>query len=150
MTTKAAIREFVNQKTLAIVGVSRSEKKFSSRLYKDLKGKGYRLFAVNPNTETIDGEACYDSIQALPQPVDGVVIIVPPNQTEKVVKDATSAGISHIWIQQGAESQEAIDFCRRNGIDVIHNQCILMFAEPAGFPHNLHRHLLRVLGKLPK
>lgn len=150
MTTRAAIREFLNQKTLAIVGVSRSEKKFSYRLYRDLKAKGYRLFAVNPNTANIDGEACFDSIQSLPQPVDGVVILVPPNQTEEVVKDAASAGISHIWIQQGAESPEAIAFCKRNGINVIHNECILMFAEPAGFPHRLHRHIWRVLGKLPK
>ncbi len=150
MATREAIQEFLNQKTLAIVGMSRSEKKFSSMLYKNLKAKGYRLFAVNPNTVSIQGEACFDSLKSLPQKVDGVVIVVPPNQTEKVVKDAISLGINNIWIQQGAESAEAIDFCKRNEINVIHNQCILMFAEPSGFPHKLHRHVWRVLGKLPK
>jgi len=39
----------MDQRTLAVVGVSRSEKKFSYRLFKSLKAKGYRLFAVNPN-----------------------------------------------------------------------------------------------------
>lgn len=150
MTVRAAIKEFLGQKRLAIVGVSRSEKKFSHRLYKDLKTKGYTLFPVNPNTVNIDGEACFDSIQSLPQPVDGVVIVVPPNQTEKVVKDAASAGINHIWIQQGAESQEAIDFCKRNGMNVVHHQCILMFAEPSAFPHRLHRYVWKLLGKLPE
>lgn len=150
MTTKAAIREFLDQKTLAIVGMSRSEKKFSSMLYKNLKAKGYRLFAVNPNSVNSHGEACFDSILSLPETVDGVVIVIPPNQTEKVVKDAISAGINHIWIQQGAESQEAIDLCEKNGINVIHNQCILMFAEPSGFPHKLHRQVWGLLGKLPK
>ena len=130
MTTREAIRNFLDQKTLAVVGVSRSEKKFSYRLYKTLKTKGYQLFPVNPNTARIDEEICFCNIQSLPQPVDGVVIVVPPNQTEKVVKDAVAAGINHIWIQQGAESEEAIGFCKKNGINVIHHQCILMFRRP--------------------
>lgn len=149
MTTMASITKFLNQKTLAVVGVSRSEKKFSYRLYRSLKGKGYQLFAVNPNTDRIDGESCFGNIQSLPQQVSGVVIIVPPNQTEKVVKDAAAAGINHIWIQQGAESKEAIDFCKHSGINVIHNQCILMFTDPT-FPHKFHRYVWKALGKLPK
>lgn len=149
LITKAAITKFLDQKTMAVVGVSRSEKKFSYRLYQTLKAKGYQLFAVNPNTDRIDGESCFDCIQSLPQPVNGVVIVVPPDQTEKVVKDAYAAGINHVWIQQGAESKEAIDFCAKNGMNVIHNQCILMFAEPS-FPHKCHRYIWKALGKLPK
>jgi len=149
LSTMAAITKFLDQKTLAVVGVSRSEKKFSYRLFKSLKTKGYRVFAVNPNTDRIDGESCFGNIQSLPQQVNGVVIVVPPNQTEKVVKDAAAAVINHIWIQQGAESEEAIDFCKKSGINVIHNQCILMFAEPS-FPHKCHRYVNKALGKLPK
>lgn len=149
MITMAAITKFLNQKRLAVVGVSRSDKKFSYKIYKSLMAKGYRVFAVNPNTDHIDGESCFNNIQSLPQQVDGVVIVVPPNQTEKVVKDAVAAGINHIWIQQGAESKEAIDFCKKSGINVIHNQCIFMFAEPS-FPHKCHRYVNKVLGKLPK
>ncbi|HZK52746.1 MAG TPA: CoA-binding protein [Desulfosporosinus sp.] len=133
---------------MAVVGVSRSEKKFSYSLYKSLKSKGYQLFAVNPNTDRIDEEYFYGNIQSLPQKVNGVVIVVPPNQTEKVVMEA-AAGINHIWIQQGAESEQAIDFCKKNGINVIHNQCILMFAEPS-FLHKCHRYVNKALGKLPK
>lgn len=128
--------------------MSRSEKKFSYSLYKSLKSKGYQLFAVNPNTDRIDEEYFYGNIQSLPQKVNGVVIVVPPNQTEKVVMEA-AAGINHIWIQQGAESEQAIDFCKKNGINVIHNQCILMFAEPS-FLHKCHRYVNKALGKLPK
>jgi uncharacterized protein len=149
LTTMAGITKFLDQKTLAIVGVSRSEKKFSNRLYKVLKSKGYQLFGINPNTDSIDGESCFSNIQSLPQQVNAVVIVVPPNQTEKVVKDAVAAGINHIWIQQGAESPGAIDFCKKNGINVIHNHCILMFAEPS-LPHKCHRYVWKALGKLPK
>jgi len=150
LVTRAAIKEFLDQKTLAIVGMSRSEKKFSAMLYKNLKGKGYRLYAVNPNFANNHKEASFDSIVSLPESIDGVVIVTPPNQTGKVVQEAISVGIKHIWIQQGAESQEAINLCEKNGINVIHNQCILMFAQPSSFPHNLHHQVRGLLGKLPK
>ena len=150
MTTKLAIESFLVNKVLAVVGVSRSEKKFSYILYRELKAKGYQVFAVNPNTATVGGDPCYKSITSLPQPVDGVVIVVPPSQTKKVIEDAVAAGIKHIWIQQGAESEDVIKYCQRDGIDVIHHQCILMFAEPTGFPHNVHRCIWRILAKIPK
>jgi uncharacterized protein len=145
----AGITQFLEQKTLAVVGVSRSGKKFSNNIYKTLKAKGYRLFAVNPNVDCIDGEPCFSNVQSLPEKVQGVVIVVPPNQTEQIVKDAVAAGINNIWIQQGAESQRAIEFCQKKGINVIFNHCILMFAEPS-LPHKCHRYVLKVLGKLPK
>jgi len=149
MNTKEGISEFLKLKTLAVAGVSRSEKKFASNMYKTLKAKGYSLYAVNPNTTNIKGETCFPDIQSLPKLVDGVVIAVPPAQTEKVVKDAVAAGVKNIWIQQGAESKEAIDFCKQNGINVIHNQCLMMFVENS-FPHSFHRFISNVLGKLPK
>ena len=73
---------------------------------------------------------------------------MPPVQTEKLVREARDAGIARIWMQQGAESAEAIRFCDESGIDVVHGQCIMMFAEPAGI-HKFHRWLNGIFGKLP-
>lgn len=149
MSTKAAIEEFLKHETLAVVGVSRSKKKFPYIVYKNLKDKGYQVLPVNPNTERIDGEVCYQNLSALPQPVEGVVIIVPPAQTIKIAQEAKKLGIKQIWIQQGAESPEAIAFCEENDLNVIHHHCVMMFAEPTGI-HKLHRGLWRLLGKEPK
>lgn len=150
MVTRAAIQKFLSQKTLAVIGASRSKQKFSYRMYKELIAKGYQVFPVNPNTNKIDGEPCFDSIKSLPKPVDGVVIVVSPDQTDKIINEVMDAGIRHVWIQQGAETQAAIDFFEKKGINVIHHQCILMFAEPAAFPHNAHRCIWGILGKIPK
>ncbi len=149
LTTMAGVTEFLEQKTLAVVGVSRSGKKFSNTICKVLEAKGYRLFPVNPQADRINGKTCFPDIPSIPIKVEGVVIVVPPNQTEKAVKDVVAAGIKHVWIQQGAESPGAINFCKNNGINVIHNHCILMFADPS-LPHKCHRYLWKVLGKLPK
>jgi hypothetical protein len=149
MTTKASIDEFIGQKSLAVVGVSRSEQKFGSMVYKTLKEKGYQVFAVHPQAETIRGDRCYPTLTALPQPVGGVVIVVPPAQTEQVVRDAKAAGIPRVWMQQGAESLAGIQYCQENGLQVVTGECIMMFAEPRGF-HNFHRWLKGVFGGLPK
>ena len=148
-TTKATIENFISQRKLAIVGVSRGGTKFGNMAYQALKEKGYSVFPVNPKAENIAGERCYPNLRALPEAVGGALIVVPPDETEHVVREAAAAGIRRIWLQQGAESQAAIRFCEENGIEVVHGECILMFAEPVVSFHRWHRWLWKVLGKLP-
>jgi len=150
MTIKTAVNDFLAQRTLAIVGVSRSREKFGNMAYRELRAKGYRLFPVNPKADSIEGDHCYQSLNALPSAVEGALIIVPPAETEQVVRDAAAAGIRHVWMQQGAESDAAIRFCEDNEISVVYGECILMFAEPVAFYHLMHRWVWRLLGKLPK
>ncbi len=150
MTSRAAIDDFLKQRKLAIVGVSSKKRKFGNIAYKELEQKGYEVFLVHPNAESINGDQCWSSLTELPEPVGGLLVIVPPAETERVVREAASAGISRVWMQQGAQSEEAIRFCEDNGISVVHGECILMFAEPVGFLHRLHRWIWGILGKLPK
>lgn len=149
-TSQTAVKNFLAQKTLAVVGLSRSGDAFSNMVYKDLKSKGYRLFAVNPNAESIQGEKCYPNLSALPEKVGGVLLFTQPAVTEQVVKDAAAAGIRNIWIQQGAESAGALQFCEQNQLAAVSGHCIMMFAEPVAFLHRPHRWILGLLGKLPR
>ena len=152
MISKAMIEDFVSQPSLAIVGVSRhsDKNKFGNSAYKELKAKGYQLYLVHPNAETLEGERAYPNLKSLPQGVGGLLVIVPPAQAEKVVREAHEAGIDRIWLQQGAESAEAIQYCQQNGMSVVHGHCILMFARPIKFFHKPHRWVLQLLGQLPK
>jgi len=150
MTSRAVVDDFVSQRKLAVVGVSRKKMKFGNMAFKELRRKGYKLFPVHPHAETIEGERCYPSLAALPEPVDGVLVVVPPAQAEQVVRDAAAAGIRRVWLQQGAGSAAAIRFCEENGISAVHGECILMFAEPAAFYHRAHRWVWKLLGKLPR
>jgi predicted CoA-binding protein len=147
---RAAIDDFVAQKTLAVVGVSRQGKKFGNVAYRELKAKGYRVFPVHPAAESIDGDRCYPDLRSIPERLDGVLVVLPPARTEQVVEEAIQAGVPRLWMQQGAESAAAVRRCREAGVQVVHGQCILMFAEPVGSIHVVHHWLWRVLGKLPK
>jgi predicted CoA-binding protein len=150
MTAKATVDDFLAQRTLAVVGVSRDPKAFANGAYKELKEKGYRLLPVNPNMEMFDGERCYPSLKSLPETPGGALIVVAPAQAETVVQDAAAAGIKRVWMQQGAESEAAIKFCEANGVSEVHGECILMFAQPQKFYHKPHRWAWGLVGKLPK
>lgn len=148
-TSKAIVDDFVSQKNLAVVGVSHDPNKFGNLAYKELKARGYRLFPVNRNLEKLGEDVCYPNLMALPEKVDGVLVVVPPTETEKVVQEAEAAGIKRIWMQQGAESEASIQFCKDHGLSEVHGECILMFSSPVKSYHKFHRMLWRLLGKLP-
>ena len=91
-STRAAVENFVGQRKLAVVGVSRDTKKFGNAAYKALKEKGYQVFPINRNVQTIEGDRCYAGLDKLPEKVDGVVIVVPPAEMGKVVREVGAAG----------------------------------------------------------
>jgi predicted CoA-binding protein len=150
MTTRAAVDDFFKQSSFAIAGVSRKGKKFGNNALKELRSKGYDVYVVHPEAETIDGEKCYHDFKSLPQKVGGAVLVLPPAQTEKAVKQIHEAGIKYVWMQQGAQSDEAIKYCNENGMNVIHGECIFMFAEPVDSIHKFHRWIWKVIRKYPK
>jgi predicted CoA-binding protein len=150
MNTRRDVQDFLAQETLALVGMSRAPHSFSAIAAKELKAKGYRLLPVNPRAAEIQGEKCYPSLSSLPEQVGGALFLIPPAATEKAVRDAAGAGVSHLWIQQGAESREAVAFCEEQNLSLVSGHCILMFAEPVGSFHRIHRCLKGLFGGLPK
>lgn len=150
MTSKNSVDAFLSQKKIAIAGVSRGGKKFGNAILKELKSKGYTVYAVNPNGGTIDGEKLYRGFDELPEHVGGAVIVVQPRETEKTIRQAVEAGIRHVWIQQGAKSDSAIEYCRSQNIEVVNGECILMFAEPLATFHKIHRWIWKLIGKYPR
>jgi hypothetical protein len=148
MTSQASVEGFLAQNALAIAGVSRSGKGFGNAVLEDLTSKGYEVFPVHPDAREVAGVPSYPSLKELPRKVGGLILVVPPQQTEKLVREAKDAGIDRIWMQQGAESADAITFCKDNGIDAVYGECVMMFAQPTGI-HRFHRWLRGVFGKLP-
>lgn len=150
MTTLNQIQDFLDEKTLAISGVSRNPKKFGYLVYKDLKDRGYTVYPVNPNTDTIDNEKCYRDVQDLPEHVTRMIIVTPPAQTDEIMLQAIKKGIKNIWIQQMSETPRSIALAKENNIHLITNECIYMFAEPVKGFHRFHRGIMKLFGKYPR
>ncbi|MBS1197823.1 MAG: CoA-binding protein [Proteobacteria bacterium] len=127
MTTKKIIDSFIAQKTIAVAGVSRSGMGFGCLVLKHLAAKGYEVLPVHPSASEVEGFRCYPSLTQLPKPADALVLVVPPEQTEILVREAFAQGIRRIWMQPGAESPEAVRFCERNGIELVYGgDCVLV------------------------
>ncbi len=87
-----AIQDFINLKNIAVVGVSRNDKKFGNLAYKELKERGYQVYAVNPAMKEFQGEPCYPDLSALQGKVDGVLLTVHPDQGKAVLEQASQVG----------------------------------------------------------
>lgn len=121
------IKQFLNKKnTFAVVGASKDPEKYGHRVYKDLREAGYAVYPVNPNAKEILGDKCYPDLEKLPKKPDVVDVVVPPKITEEIVKTCKRLGITKVWMQPGSESETAIRFCDGNGIDVIHDVCVMV------------------------
>lgn len=123
------IKSFLAQKTLALAGASRSGRGYGCIILRHLAGKGYDVLPVHPLARELEGHVCYPSLADLPKPADGLVLVVPPEQTEILVREAFKQDIRRVWMQPGAESPEAVRFCQENGMEVVHGgDCILVLA----------------------
>ncbi|NLI92714.1 MAG: CoA-binding protein [Peptococcaceae bacterium] len=123
---KENIAAFLRQQKIAVVGASNDRSKYGNIVFRKLNQSGYKVFPVNPNALSVEGQPCYRALPDLPEEVDGIVLVVPPAVTEVIVREAIKGGIRHIWMQPGAESMEAVDFCTQQGIECIYQKCILM------------------------
>jgi len=121
------ITEFLDKKNVfAVVGASRDPEKYGHQVFRDLRNAGYNVYCVNPNAGEVLGDVCYSNLVTLPVRPDVVDVVVPPKITEQVVKTCEELGIRKVWMQPGSESEEAIDFCRKNGIAVVHGVCVMI------------------------
>ncbi len=144
----AKIQNFVECKRLAVVGVSRSDRKFGNAAYRELKQRGYQVYAVNPSMQKIDDDPCYPDLETVKDKVDGVVVIVAPAQGIEVLKQAAAAGIRNVWIQQMGDTPELLQTGQQLGLQMVSGKCILMYAQPVGSFHAWHRGFMRLIGRL--
>ena len=142
------IEKFVQGKRLVIIGLSRGGKKFGNIAYKELKARGYSLYAIHPQAQEIEGVPCYPNLAALPGQVDGVLVSVPPQKAKAVLQEVAATGIKNVWLQQGSESGEVLAQAKQLGLNVVSGKCILMYAPPVRGAHGLHRFVMKLIGQL--
>lgn len=123
---EALIEECVNQRVWAVVGASPAASKYGHKIFRTLRAAGYVVYGVNPKNGEIDGQKLYRTLADLPEKPGVVDIVVPPKITEKVVRECAELGLKRVWMQPGAESEEAIQFCRDHEIKVVHDVCAMI------------------------
>jgi hypothetical protein len=154
-TIKEAASEFLDNKRIAVTGVSRNPKSHGSNVvYQRLRDRGYEVVAVNPNADEVEGDHCYHDLKSIPGGVEAVVIGTRPELAEATVRECDDLGIQHVWMHRGpgpgSVSPAATAYGRKHGIQVIDGGCPLMFDPTADFGHKCIRPILSLTGAVPK
>ena len=153
------VKDFLAQKTIAVVGVSDERETGCNANYDRFKGAGYKVYPINPRLQQFKGAPCYPNLKALPEKPDAVFILASPRVTDEIVQECVDLGVKHVWmhclmgVKPGAGagmssvSPEAVELCRQNGISVIPGSCPNQFLNP-DFGHAMMRGMWRLVGFL--
>ena len=151
------VQDFLDQEKIAVVGVSDKRETGCNQAYRKFKEAGYSVSAVNPRLTSFEGDPCYPDLGSIPEKPEAVFILTNPKVTEQVVQQCVDVGVKWVWMhclmgtKPGAAasmtsvSQEAVEMCRQNGIQVIPGSCPNQFLKP-DFGHAIMRGMFRTFG----
>ena len=99
-------------RSIAVIGFSRDPSKAARQVPLYMKEQGYTLYPVNPRASSIAGLPAYPDLDAIPHPVDLVLIFRPSNEVrpfvDAAIRRARKRGdIKAIWLQEGITDPES-------------------------------------------
>jgi len=89
---------FFHAKSIAIVGASREPGKVGNTILKQLIGRGFKLYPINPHAEEILGLKSYASVLQIPSKVELAVIATPGPTVPAILDQCGKKGITHVVI----------------------------------------------------
>ena len=112
-------------KTIAIVGVSKDNKKPSTIVMKYMQKCGFRVIPVNPRAkgEKILGEEVFEKLEDIKISVDIVDVFRPSAEALNIAQETVKIGAKVLWLQLGIRSEEAKELVESKNIDYIENKC---------------------------
>lgn len=140
-------KEILTDKNIAVIGVSKNPRKFGRIIFAELEKKDFKVFGINKNF--IDGEKpnLYSDLAKITEKINSVIFVTKPDVTLIELKKCFSKGIKKYWFQQGSESKEVIDFCKKNNLTYVAGKCVFMYLEPVKGIHKLHLFINKLFKK---
>ena len=123
------IKEILSKyKTIAMVGVSKDDKKPSTIVMKYMQKYGFKVIPINPSAkgEKILGEEVFEKLEDIKTPIDIVDVFRPSVEALKFAEDSVKIGAKVLWLQLGIRNQEAKELAESKNIEYIENRCTKM------------------------
>jgi uncharacterized protein len=117
--------------SIAVIGATDAPGKYGGIIYRDMKAKGFPVFAVNPYRDSVDGDRCWRSVKDLPETPTIAVFVVPARRGVQVLEECAEVGIRNIWVQPGAFSPEFHTAVEAGDFDWIADACVMVRARVA-------------------
>jgi len=117
-------RILIENKRVAIVGLSDDWSRPSNFVGKYLLEHGFEVIPVNPKYDEILGQKCYADLKDIPTPVDIVDLFQRSDRVPPFVDDAIKIGAKVVWMQLGIINEEAAQKARAAGLEVVMDRCV--------------------------
>ncbi|PKM90866.1 MAG: CoA-binding protein [Firmicutes bacterium HGW-Firmicutes-12] len=121
-------QELLEKKIWAVVGATQNRNKYGNKLYRKLKSSGYKVFAVNPLYDEIEGDKCYKDLTSLPDKPQVIDMVVSPKRGRVLVEEAAKLGIKYIWFQPGSYDDELLELTSKLGLEAV-QACVLVASK---------------------
>ena len=111
--------------TIALVGASADETKFSNDVMRVLQEAGYDIIPVNPNPNLteIRGLKVYHSLEAIDRRVDMVEVFRPKEEFYGFAEKAIAIGAKVLWGQLDIYDDRAAALAEKAGLKVVMDRC---------------------------
>src|SRR5688572_4785261 len=131
-----ALKFFFEPSAVAVIGASRERGTIGGEIFHNLLQYGFKgpVYPVNPAAGVIESVKCYPSIEAISDPVDLAVIVVPASSVIEVANACArkgvkalvviSAGFSETGKEGKARQAELLRVCRGAGMRLIGPNCM--------------------------
>ncbi len=128
-----------SSRVVAMVGESNDHYYSSYQVAQYLKEKGYKVYPVNPNIESVEGDRSYPSLADVPEAIDIVDVFREPMYLDEIVTAAIAVGAKVLWAQLDVVSADQMPERRAKeaGLKVVSNRCMRIEHERLKIPARL-------------
>ncbi|SMF30213.1 Acyl-CoA synthetase (NDP forming) [Tistlia consotensis] len=142
--SRAFLDSVLNPGSVAVLGASDNPSRIGGRPLSYILEAGFQgpVYPVNPNRPTVQGLTAYPSIDAVPGPVDFVIVALPAAQVIEAVEACAAKGVKACVIfssgfaemgEAGAAAQGQLgEIARRTGMRLLGPNCLGVFNAANG------------------
>ena len=136
LSVVAAVRNFLEPRTVAVIGASKDRDSIGGRLFHNVLEGGFNgpVYPVNPSSEVIQSVPAYKSILDCPGQVDLAIVVVPARFVVQVAKECAKKGVKALVVisagfaEIGGEGKplqnQLLDVCRESGMRLVGPNCM--------------------------
>lgn len=136
MSTPLPVSEFLNPRSVAVIGASEDQGKFGGRVYRMLLHHRFpgTIYPINPNRQELFGRRTYPDVASTPTPADMMVLAIPQPKVKQAIAEAARAGVRGAVIitarfadagPEGAQvERQLVEIARAHGMRLLGPNCL--------------------------
>ncbi|KAF8913696.1 NAD-P-binding protein [Mucidula mucida] len=128
--SQATKKLFLSSPSFAVVGASKDQSKFGTKVLKWYQARSLEVTPVHPKEAELEGISTVQKLSELATPSKtSVSIITNAKITLGLLQEAKELDVPALWLQPGAEDAAVIEYIKENGLEdrvIYGGPCILV------------------------